>query len=476
MKSLFHVFVLTIFSTVTHAQLVTYIAPDSLKPSEFYQVKANGKPLFVYQNEVSSLAYFSFQGKVEIEITCSYDVKWVDVRPKNLNIPVIFTGHSIKFSIYKACNLSIELNGEMSRPLYLFAAPLEVKPLNLGKKIHFFEGGKIHNVGVLKLDSEETIYIEGGAVVRGVIVGNGAKNIKIRGRGILDGTYVHSRMIELTNCENIEIEGIIMLNSPGWTLVPKNCKYLNVNNIKQVCWKNGSDGIDIVACSHVKVNDSFFRNNDDNIVLKCWGSDEKYPKNAPRGSDMTDIHIDNSVFWNMPWGNALEIGFELRCGSINNIRFTNCDLIHVERGAALSIHNGDYATVENILYENIRIEDTMQKLLDLSIFLSQYSLDRIASDSLRKERYMHGAWDGVSTVSEAQKSEYASNRGKIRNIIFRNISISDGQFPYSILSGYDTNHLVENVLIENLIIHGKKIKSVKEGRIFMEHTKNITIK
>ena len=458
-------------------QLVTYNAPDTLRPSEMFQVKINGKVLFVYQNEVSSLAYFSFAGKAEVEITTTHDVKWADIRPKNLNIAPLFGDHTVKFSIDKPCNLSVELNGEITRPLYLFAAPLETnRPAPNDPNVRYFEGGKIYDVGTLTLRSDEAIYIAGGAIVRGTIVANEAKNVKISGRGILDGTYVKEQMVQLNRCENAEIEGIIFLNSPGWTVVPRHCNRLTVKNIKQVCWRNGSDGLDLVATSHVRVNDCFFRNNDDNIVLKCWGGDEKYPKNAPQGPDMSDIAITNSVFWNMPWGNALEIGFELRCGKVSDVRFTDCDLIHVERGAAFSIHNGDNATVENVLYENIRVEDAMHKLIDLAVFLSQYSLDRLATDAERKQRYMQGAWDGVSTVSDAQKAQYAANRGRIKNIVFRNIAVTDGQFPYSIISGYDANHLVEDVLIENLTIHGKRIKNAKEGRFFIENSKNVRFK
>ena len=80
-----------------------------------FRVKVNGKALSMYQNQISSLAYFSFEGKTEVEITTTHDVKWVDVRPKNLNIATLFGGHTVKFSIDRPCNLSIEPNGKMTK-------------------------------------------------------------------------------------------------------------------------------------------------------------------------------------------------------------------------------------------------------------------------------------------------------------------------------------------------------------------------
>ena len=58
----------------------------------------------------------------------------------------------------------------------------------------------------------------------------------------------------------------------------------------------------------------------------------------------------------MQWGNALEIGFELQCDSISRVNFNNINIIHVERGCAISIHNGDFAVVTDIEYKNIRSE------------------------------------------------------------------------------------------------------------------------
>ena len=363
--------------------------------------------------------------------------------------------------------------------MYLFASPLEESaPTASTDKIRFFEGGKVHEVGTITLKSDETVYIAGGAIVKGNIVAEDAKNIKIKGRGILDGSLIKEQLVVMKSCENIEMEGFIILNSQTWTVVPKWCNNLKINNLKQVCWHTGTDGIDLCGTSNVLINNCFFRNNDDNIVLKSWAvSTEKYAVDvADKGPDMTNIIVENCVFWNMPWGNAIEIGFELKCDKISNIIFRNIDLIHVERGAALSIHNGDFATVEDILFSDIRVEDAMHKLIDVAIFRSQYSIDRPKTPEERTKQYMNGAWDGVSMVPKGQESYHAKFRGKIRNITFKNIAVTDGQVPFSILSGYDDTYNIENVIIENLTIHGKRIKSAKEGRFFMENTKQVSFK
>ena len=74
----------------------------------------------------------------------------------------------------------------------------------------------IHEPGEIRMKSGETVYIEGGAVVRGYIVAEDAAGIRIMGRGILDGgphavrrpgsdsvAFVHARrrMIDLLRCD-----------------------------------------------------------------------------------------------------------------------------------------------------------------------------------------------------------------------------------------------------------------------------------
>lgn len=64
-------------------------------------------------------------------------------------------------------------------------------------------------------------------------------------------------------------------------------------------------------------------------------------------------------------------------------------------------------------------------------------------------------------------------RGHIRNITFRDIQFVGNRFPPSIISGFDDNHLVENVRFENVTIQGKRIRSLEDGRFTNSHSRDI---
>jgi hypothetical protein len=101
----------------------------------------------------------------------------------------------------------------------------------------------------------------------------------------------------------------------------------------------------------------------------------------------------------------------------------------VTRGT-FTIHNGDRAVVENVLYEDIRVEDSRGLLVDFKILHSQYSKDK--------------------------------ERGHIKNITFRNIEVNGEFFPPSLMLGFDTEHLIEGVKFENFRLWGKPVKTVTD--------------
>ena len=476
------------------AQVTIYPVTAALKPSDDYKVFVNDKEAFVYASPVPA-AYCSFEisAPVNITIKANRDIKWVDVRPLSSGIRPVFKDSTIQFRIAKPQQLSIELNGSIKLPLFIFANAPEInKPSKNDANVIFFETGKIHNAGLIEIKSNQTVYIEAGAVVIGAITAKDATNIKIRGCGIMDGTWnnrfddslikaglydklpqpshdTYRRFIELINCEDVTIEGITLHNNTTWQLVPEGCRKVAIYDIKIISDQPSDDGIDVVHCKDLHISNCFIRTKDDCVVVKAYSK-------APHTKEVDNVVVENCVFWNALWGNALEIGFELNGVDVKNIRFRNCDIIHVEAGAVLSIHNAGTSHVSNVIFENIRIEDARQKLFDVAIFRSQYSDDGTDDPEEKKRIYLNGAWDGVLTVPGDKKEYHAQFRGFVKNIVFRNIQIVDGPFPFSLFYGFNQTHAIEHVMIENLRVHGKKILSLKEAKIYMENAKNITIR
>jgi len=305
------------------------------------------------------------------------------------------------------------------------------------------------------------------------------------GRGVLDGSDVGGpgatdvvgpgsaglrNLIYLENTEGAKLEGITLFNChDAWTVYMTGTKATRVDGLRILnpSVHYGDDGFDIVSSSDVLVENVFVRTNDDCVVVKNLGD-----------VDTHDITVRHSVMWNMPTGgNGLEIGFETRNRRIHNIRFEDIDIIHVERGSAISIHNGDAATVEDVVFDDIRVEDARRKLIDFAVVYAQYGADRPASDEENARRIDRGGtWDGMLTFEPSERPERAKFRGHIRNIRVTNLHVVDGALPYSVLAGFDGSHAVENVVIEGLQYLGRPIRDAPEGKFSIDNATGVEFK
>jgi hypothetical protein len=176
-------------------------------------------------------------------------------------------------------------------------------------------------------------------------------------------------------------------------------------------------------------------------------------------------------------GNALEIGFEMRNRTASNIRFEDIDIIHVERGSAISIHNGDAATVEDVVFDGIRVEDARRKLIDFTVLFAQYGVDRPPTQLEREQRMDRGGvWDGAERFTTEERPKRARFRGHVRNIKVRNLNVVEGALPYSIVAGFDEEHAVKNVVIEGLKYQGRLIRTAAEGKFVLDHAPGFEIR
>jgi hypothetical protein len=432
---------------------------------------------------------------VDVVIKVNRDVKWVDVRPLSAGVTPVFKDSTIRIHLKKPQQLSIEINGSIRNSLFLFANAIEKnKPKKNDPNVVYFEAGRVYYPGIIELRSNQSLYVEGGAVVVGVVKAKGQKNIKVFGRGILDGTYnknfhdslmkskpvdmLHAlesakgkyhRFLEFIDCENVRVEDVTLHNSTSWQIVPEHCNNVQISNVKVLSDQASDDGTDIVRSKNVIIENSFYRTKDDCIAIKAH-------LNYPREEGVDNVTVRNCIFWNALWGNGIEIGFELNSAEVKNVTFKNCDIIHIEAGAAISIHNAGTGHVKNIVFDDIRIEDARQKLFDLAIFRSQYSEDGNLGPEERKKYYLNGAWDGVLMVPPNLKNKHSAFRGRISNVTFKNIQIVDGMFPYSVFYGYDNTHNISNITVDNLTVHGKKIQSVNQLKLYSENAENVVVK
>jgi hypothetical protein len=429
MKNFFAFFLFLSPSLLVYAQgnqFVNYPAPEGSEPANDFELEINGQKVFVYNTRSAAYAYFSFEGKQDITIRPGAFIYSYDIRPASRKIAATTYRNEIHFCISEPMQISVEINKNIKRPLLIFANALEKNvPSKNSKDVLFFEAGKIHNVGKVQVKNNQTVYIEGGAIVRGSFNLENVRNAKITGRGILDNSrYIkaEARPIAITHCDNVLIEGIIISESKHWSAGSYGSTNIRYQNMKVVSDNDWDDGIDIVASSHIQIENCFIRSKDDCIAVK---SGVDYFGKADH-TNVNDILVNNCVFWNGVWGNALEIGFETSADTIQNIRFMNSDIIHTEGPeGTFTIHNGDHAIVKNVLYENINVEDVQGYLIDFKILFSQYST--------------------------------GNERGKISDVYFKNIQVEGERLPSSLLFGFDKEHRIVNITLDNFFIHGKHI-------------------
>lgn len=423
-------------------KIMLYDAPPHTDYAPEFFLKVNGKDVHVYTSRTAAFASFDFSGKVEVTVTFAGPVYHYELRPLSRNIESELEENRITFTLENPAHLSVEINKNIKRPLFIFAnPPEEAIPDRNDKNVLFFEKGKVHTPGRVHVRSGQTVYIEGGAIVRGHFMTYGGKDITIRGRGILDNSrYARRevRPIEINQCENVRVEGIIINEGRHWVLGLFDSENIEVQNLKIVSDNGNDDGIDVVGSRNVLIDNCFIRTKDDCIAIKAGVN---YFTDFDSAGNVNNVTVQNSVFWNGMWGNALEIGFETRADRMENIVFRNIDILHVESGGTFTIHNGDRAVVKNVLYEDIRVEDSKDLLIDFAILESRYSKD--------------------------------GQRGFIQDIRFKDISVTGGSLPPSKIHGFNQKHQIENVRIENMTVEGKKVNALSEINMSLRHTEGI---
>lgn len=436
-------------------KVVTYAAPAGEVLSTDYSVRVEGQKVDVYRARVLdppfagkeydfggpySFANFDMAGSVTIRITSTRNMRNTVIRPQNLAVRMkVEDDHTLSLMLERPVKISIEPYGKRG-PLLLFANPLETKkPKSDGEDVIYFGPG-VHKPEKIILESHQILYLAGGSVVKAEVLVKGT-NIKICGRGILDGSDWEWRkgpvgnLIAIRNSTNVEVRDITIRGSSHWTIVPNNSRNVTIRNVK-LCNSRvqNDDGINPCNSQDVLITDSFIRSDDDCVALK--GLDYRGTNN-----NVERITVENCILW-CDRARIFLLGHESRAEFMRQVTLRNLDIIHFNMTPFL-LEPGEDMRLENIIIEDIRIYGEGQReFVRLRPVVNRYMRKKVP--------------------------------GFIRNVRFCNVTLEGKTGEYLVqIEGADTEHNIQNVTFENVSILGEKLTGKSKHIRTGEHVKGI---
>lgn len=272
------------------ATISSYALPSIYTASTVYGLKVDATtiPVVSYTSEYD-YAHFSMSGSATIEITAigQASITSYSISPKKLNLTGTTSGNKLTFTVSGDEYLIVKINE--GRALVIAADPAETnKPASSGTGIYNvksspynadstgagmattaiqnaindaanYTGGQgivyvpagIYKAGNLQLKSDVALYLEGGAVLRFTGVASdytvnwhkdsqlrdvtwwlytqtGADNVKIYGRGTIDGNGKYatsknnfaSNIIVPIGTTNFTLDGPLIRDSGSWAVTP----------------------------------------------------------------------------------------------------------------------------------------------------------------------------------------------------------------------------------------------------------------
>ena len=420
---------------------MAYICEDiPISRSEKFRVFSDGQELAVYCGADFDYVHMLTTDLVEVRVETTEKVEKVDLRPTRRGKKYILVDdHTVTLTLARGDYYCFELNGDLERPLLLFAD--EPKPFltcNDYKVLAFTEPG-FYKVGEIALESNMLIYFGEGVVVNGYVCGCDVKKVRILGNGMLylvGETEDRHMPINLERCEDVEVNGITIQGQNHWNFRMNACRNVVIEDLKILADMAWSDGIDLVGGENILIRHIFVKNEDDCICIKS-----SFARSGGfKGFDVRNVLVEDCIFWSGPRGNSIEIGYETNNSTIEHIVFRNVDVVHREtqenkfHRSIISIHNSGNAIIRDIVYENIYAESTDENFVQISHML---------------------------------QPSWGEGRGSMENITIRNLTLAGGELRPSKVSAHAPRdpepRVTRNITFENLTVLGDPIRSKEDA-------------
>ncbi|MBW3091768.1 hypothetical protein KIH79_02135 [Bifidobacterium sp. 82T10] len=423
----------------------------------------------------SSMCYFDFSGRVEVEVKVNgwFYTYRADVRPLSVGVEPHVQPDRVTFTLDHPANLSVELNRERHHNLHILAgrllddydqADVTVEhALTIGPEINDQieraragkNGGDERVVvrikpgyyylfdGEWRLPSHVDVILEGGAVIEGSLIIDHAEDVRVRGRGVLYladfKRFAGTNGVMVTFSKHVTLENLILINPPHYSVFMGKSRDVTIRCLKSFSCEGWSDGIDMMACEDVEIADCFLRTSDDCIAV--YGSRWEY-----RGGSR-NVHAHGCTLW-ADVAHPMMIGthgdHEHDGDVIEHISFEDMDVLeHNEYQpnylGVMAINAGDKNTVRDVLWKNVRIE-----------------------------RISHGR---VLDIETKWNKDYNPAPGRlIENVHVEDVDVTTGAVTAgdeepSLVGGYDAEHPVRGIHIRNMRRDGVRCAALADANV-----------
>ncbi len=370
------------------------------------------------RNETYDVASFAFTGNAKVEISLDKPAAGATVLPSGYGIRPT-AGNAVSFELNRARHLYVQLPGR--NPLLIFAdapgIPEPVPGTNTFDVVARYKAdatGRTESTAAIQkaiddaavrggtvlvpkgrflsrkltLKSNVRLHLAGGAALKFVDVNDdgmdftkrqgaglyflnvdNAQNVAVTGAGLLDcngdaarGTDNKRRLISAFHSAQVTgltLEGITIIDSSSWTVVPAFSRQVLIRNIKIIntlaLYEN--DGIDPVSCQDVLVDHCFVLATDDAFCPKPGGVGTHGGGCKPGPViEMRDVVFNDCLTWTVAAG--FKLGRQSGTPALN-IVCKNSHIINASRACVID-HDGGNAPFRNVLFQDIQVEGAIR--------------------------------------------------------------------------------------------------------------------
>jgi len=203
----------------------------------------------------------------------------------------------------------------------------------------------------------------------GLVNANGLTDLTITGKGVIDGagavwwpavreakaagipeTRHRPRLVVLTHCVNVHVEGITLQNSPSFHLVPADCQDVTIHDvtIRAPADSPNTDAMDPSVCRHVTVAHCTMDVGDDNIAIKSG-----HPDNLHTNAAVEDFLVENCTFLH---GHGMSIGSETT-GGVKDLVVRDCTFDGTTSGIRIKSDRTRGGVVDGCLYQDLKMKN-----------------------------------------------------------------------------------------------------------------------